>query len=170
VRPGNTATSGPVAITDVVQSVCTYVDVLARHNQVSLEVACDVDQQIAGPSDDVEQTLICLLVNAIEAARYDRDRSPRVRVEVVGLPDQTIRLAVYDSGKGPSSDIAPRLFEPFLTDKPTGTGIGLALAKELIAARGGQLTWRREAEWTCFEITLPVAASHEVKHALAGCG
>jgi nitrogen-specific signal transduction histidine kinase len=63
---------------------------------------------------------------------------------------------VSDSGPGPSEEVAGRLFEPFVTGKPDGVGLGLAVARQVVEAHGGRIGWRREADRTCFTIELPL--------------
>jgi len=52
--------------------------------------------------------------------------------------------------------VALRLFEPFVTGKPEGVGLGLAVARQVAEAHGGAIGWRRDADRTCFEIDLPL--------------
>jgi nitrogen-specific signal transduction histidine kinase len=67
-------------------------------------------------------------------------------------------VEVTDSGPGPSPDVAAKLFEPFVTGKPEGVGLGLAVARQVAEAHGGTITWRRENDRTVFRIVLPLAA------------
>jgi nitrogen-specific signal transduction histidine kinase len=64
-------------------------------------------------------------------------------------------VEVRDSGAGPPPEIASRLFEPFVTGKPEGVGLGLAVARQAVEAHGGCIRWRRENGLTCFVIELP---------------
>jgi nitrogen-specific signal transduction histidine kinase len=65
------------------------------------------------------------------------------------------RVEVSDSGPGPAPDVAERLFEPFVTGKPDGVGLGLAVARQVAEAHGGRLGWRRAGDRTVFYIELP---------------
>jgi signal transduction histidine kinase len=67
-------------------------------------------------------------------------------------------IEVADSGPGPPAEIADRLFEPFVTAKPEGVGLGLAVARQVAEAHGGCISWRREADRTLFSIKLPLKA------------
>jgi len=69
---------------------------------------------------------------------------------------------VIDTGPGPSPDIADRLFEPFVTGKPEGVGLGLAVSRQIAEAHAGRITWRREQDRTCFRVELPVTASQRL--------
>jgi signal transduction histidine kinase len=66
-------------------------------------------------------------------------------------------IQVRDSGPGPAPDIAPRLFEPFVTNKSEGVGLGLAVARQIAEAHGGGLAWQSGVRPTCFVIDLPAA-------------
>ncbi|HEV3339197.1 MAG TPA: ATP-binding protein, partial [Pirellulales bacterium] len=62
---------------------------------------------------------------------------------------------VIDSGAGVPAGIVERLFEPFVTRKPEGIGLGLAVARQIAQSHGGSLVYRREEDATCFELAIP---------------
>jgi len=64
-------------------------------------------------------------------------------------------MEVSDSGAGPSADVAAKLFEPFVTGKPEGIGLGLAVAKRAADAHGAALTWERAGGRTVFRVAFP---------------
>jgi nitrogen-specific signal transduction histidine kinase len=65
-------------------------------------------------------------------------------------------LTVSDTGPGPPSEIADELFEPFVTGKPDGVGIGLSVAHEVVARHGGRIYWQRVDGMTQFVVELPI--------------
>jgi signal transduction histidine kinase len=69
--------------------------------------------------------------------------------------DQRAFVEIRDSGPGPPPEIANRLFEPFVTSKREGVGLGLAVARQVAEAHGGSIRWTRETNSTCFRIELP---------------
>jgi signal transduction histidine kinase len=119
---------------------------------------------------DVDAALLHAVIsnlagNAIDAATAS---SPAPRVEVrLENNGGTVELSVTDNGKGVSSSMRSRLFEPFQTDKANGVGIGLALARKITRAHGGELTLveakshRPELPGAHFQLTLPRASSEE---------
>jgi len=73
--------------------------------------------------------------------------------------DTAMILQVCDTGPGVPADIAPRLFEPFVSGRPDGTGLGLALAREIAVAHGGEVRYFRQLSGACFELEIPWHAS-----------
>ncbi len=105
---------------------------------------------IPGDAGQLGQLFLNVLANAVEAA------GPGGWVEVVLPPAERQAVAeVRDSGPGPPPKVADRLFEPFVTGKHEGIGLGLAVARQVALAHGGRITFRREAGQTCFRIELP---------------
>jgi signal transduction histidine kinase len=76
-------------------------------------------------------------------------------------PAASCIIEVTDSGPGPPPEIAGRLFEPFVTSKPEGVGLGLAVARQVAEAHGGTVGWRRDGGRTCFRIELPLEPERE---------
>lgn len=111
---------------------------------------------VLGDAGRLGQLILNVLGNAMEAA------GPGGVVEV-GLSDETrlapqpsiVVLEVRDNGPGPNPEVADRLFEPFITGKSEGVGLGLAVARQVAEAHGGLIVWTRRDGWTCFRIELP---------------
>ena len=87
----------------------------------------------------VEQVLTNLLANACEATGPDG----HVEVVIEQAEDGGVRVTVSDDGPGISAEHATRVFEPFFTTKAKGTGLGLAVAKAIAKAHGGDVTLDR---------------------------
>jgi signal transduction histidine kinase len=104
--------------------------------------------------------LLNLFLNAIDAM----PAGGRLQVMLLGAPSH-LRILVCDTGPGISSDILSRLFTPFVTSKPTGTGLGLTVSRRIIEQHGGSLTGsNRAGAGACFEITLPTAENDHAEN------
>jgi len=100
--------------------------------------------------DALGRALDNLLLNALQAAPADSE----VRLDVARRDDWLV-LAVEDAGQGPPAELRKQLFEPFVTGRPEGTGLGLALVRETARAHGGEARLVETAPPTRFEILLP---------------
>jgi signal transduction histidine kinase len=123
----------------------------ARHAGVALHwqppaAPCRLD---ADP-EQLHHAIANLLTNAVEAA----GEGGTVVVSLTCSLHQAI-IQVSDSGPGPPAPLADRLFEPFVSGKPDGIGLGLAVARRLVEAHGGSIHWCRHNDQTCFFIRLP---------------
>ncbi len=135
----------------IIAEVAFLVDPACQHTRVSLSHSAggkplEVVVDLAG----VRAALLNLTLNAIEAA----GPGGAVRLEAMMNGDDVI-VDVADSGAGPPPELANSLCEAFVTNKPEGVGLGLALAQRVAADHGGRLSWSREDGETRFRLTLP---------------
>jgi two-component system sensor kinase FixL len=89
----------------------------------------------------IQQVLINLIKNAIEAMEGVSRRELTVTIAQTA-PDK-VQVAVADTGPGIASDIAEKLFQPFVTTKAHGMGMGLSICRGIVEAHGGRL-WLEE--------------------------
>ena len=102
----------------------------------------------------IQQVLINLMRNAIEAMRDSETRELTVRT-LPGDNDDVV-VEVSDTGPGISEEVASRLFQPFVTSKSGGMGIGLSISKRIIEAHGGDIEALRNAQGgVTFRFTVP---------------
>ena len=114
--------------------------------------------RVAGDRVQLQQVLINLIMNAIEAMSGVRDR-PRELTIVSGQDGpKAVRVEVRDSGTGLDPKGAERVFEAFYTTKAEGIGIGLSISRSIVEAHGGRL-WAspNEPHGAVFRFSLPVA-------------
>jgi C4-dicarboxylate-specific signal transduction histidine kinase len=100
----------------------------------------------------IEQAALNLVRNAVEAVQELEPARRRVTVATRVEADGSITLAVSDLGDGVPPDIAARLFEPFVTNKRGGLGLGLSICRSVVEAHGGSLRYEGKS---CFCLTLP---------------
>ena len=123
-----------------------------RHAGIELRWQPPVEElTLSGNLGQLQQLFFNVLGNAVEAA------GPGGWVQVeCGLKDRAFAIVVEvtDSGPGPPAELAARLFEPFVTAKPEGVGLGLAVARQVAEGHGGGVSWSRKDGHTCFRIEL----------------
>ena len=110
--------------------------------------AADVD----GPQ--IVQVLINLLLNAIDAS----PPAGTVAVEVTHQ-DSSLRIVVSDQGPGIAEEAKPHIFDAYYTTKPNGSGLGLAVSREIVANHGGVLEFETGPSGTNFILQLPIDRS-----------
>jgi len=103
----------------------------------------------------IEQVVLNLARNAIEAMEEGNTLNPQLKIQTKLAPNNTVTVSIFDNGPGFPKEIAENLFSPYITTKPTGTGMGLAISRTIIEAHGGQLSANRYSNTTCFSFTLP---------------
>lgn len=146
----------PVAPQPLIQDSLLLVRHLLNRGQVAIEQHLDSTRQITCNRNELQQVVINLLVNALEAM-------PDGGVLKISVDDWDeadmplgIRLTVCDSGPGIGADDLERLFQPFFTaKKPGGNGLGLWVSKNLVERYGGRLTASSKlGEGACFSVWL----------------
>jgi len=141
----------PLAVDALLAEVRDLTAPRCQHVGVGVELGPATGLTIVGRRDALRAALVNLALNAIDAAGPDG----RLRLGAITTA-ATLVLAVEDDGPGPPEAIRDSLHEPFVTGKPEGIGLGLAVAKAVAEAHGGTLSWSRLADWTRFVITLPL--------------
>src|SRR5262249_1601253 len=123
----------------------------AAERGVRLEVFQGPDQDVLVDKHKIKQAIGNVLDNAIEASATGG------RIEVrPSLEGRLARIAVRDYGAGVPESVRARPSPPFCTTKSGGIGLGLALARELVEAHGGGVTWPPADPGAVFVLTLPL--------------
>jgi signal transduction histidine kinase len=135
---------------DLVRPACEHAGVELIYAKPNAEIA------IQGDPHALRQLTANLALNAAEAAGGQKDRPAKITVELTAASEDRALLHVRDSGPGPAQDVAQRLFEPFVSGKPEGTGLGLFVARQVAEAHHGTIHWRRENNMTCFIVEFPM--------------
>ena len=110
----------------------------------------------------VQQVLINLMRNAIEAMRHVEHRELTIRTMPADAGE--VAVIVEDTGGGIPEEIAGQLFKPFVTTKASGMGIGLSISKRIVEAHGGEMTVsKNSAGGATFRFTLPAYVDERIK-------
>ena len=143
-------------INEIIQEVFILLRNELTRNRVSLrtDFASNLPR-VPGDPVQLQQVLINLVVNAIEAMRASTDRPRELRIRVEKNADG-ILVQVQDSGRGIAPELAARIFEPFFTTKAEGIGMGLSISRSIIESHGGHLSMARGSQGALFQFTLPV--------------
>jgi two-component system sensor kinase FixL len=109
----------------------------------------------------IQQVILNLMRNAIEAMQETARRELRISTAERG--EGMVEVGVADTGPGVNEEIAPQLFQPFVTTKPDGMGIGLSISRTIIEAHGGRL-WAEPnpGGGTIFRLTLKTLSTEEL--------
>ena len=111
----------------------------------------------------LQQIVLNLVKNAIEAMNSVPSGSRLVRVVTRQKGNSTVLLSVQDSGHGITAEDQDRVFDPFFTTKPTGMGLGLAICRTVAQDHGGNLRLvETSSHGSIFEIELPIGSMDDV--------
>jgi two-component system, NtrC family, nitrogen regulation sensor histidine kinase GlnL len=124
---------------------------------------------VQGNRDQLVQVFLNLVKNAAEALRGQEDGEivfrtayrPGIRIAVPGSQSKVslpLEFSVADNGPGVPEDLRPYLFDPFVTSKANGTGLGLALVAKIIGSHGGVIECESQPGRTTFRILMPAHA------------
>ena len=139
-----------IDIAEILDTAVTAARPQARHAGTMLIWTSRPLGRIEGDAEQLGHLISNLLVNALDAA------GPNGTVELrAESAPESIRLEVVDSGPGPAANVCDRIYEPFVTGKQQGVGLGLAIAKQVAEAHGGRIGWFRRGGQTVFHVELP---------------
>ena len=114
------------------------------------------DQRLLMDRSHIEQVLINLLKNALEAV--ENEEIPYIRLTThLSSNKRDFIISITDNGKGILPEVMERIFVPFFTTKTSGSGIGLSICKQIVTLHGGTITASsKSGEKTTFSVVLPV--------------
>lgn len=131
-------------------------DCKSRSISLTSEVAENLPV-VCGEKVRIEQVLLNLLLNAMDALKEVAPDWRRIRLAVAPTMDGMVEISVTDSGPGIPTDLMERIFENFFTTKGEGMGLGLALSRSIAEAHGGKLFARNApGGGASFHLILPV--------------
>ncbi|MEO1467631.1 MAG: ATP-binding protein [Pseudomonadota bacterium] len=163
--------SEPVNIHDVLdRSVKSAKAGFARHVRFIEEYDPSLPP-VMGDADQLIQVFINLLKNAAEATpevgglitvRTAYRSGVKVMTATGRRASLPLQVTISDNGRGVPEGLIDHLFEPFVTSKTTGTGLGLAYVSKIVAEHGGVISCESEPGWTRMRLRLPIASANDV--------
>ena len=149
----------PVALNQVIRSSLELLGYQIKSSDADIQSNLDADlPDITGDADQMTQVITNLMLNAAQALE-GWNGTRRIALTSRKGDNNTVVLTISDTGPGVPADIRPRVFEPFFTTKGSkgGTGVGLALCLNIVAAHNGQLQLSETpGGGATFTLTFPV--------------
>jgi PAS domain S-box-containing protein len=146
-------------VRELVSNTMTLVQFEASARQIRLEmVMADDLPAIRGDAVHLQQVLLNLITNGMDALDETRHENPQIRVTASVDGQQTVEIAVSDTGDGIPNDKFAHIFDPFFTTKANGMGMGLSISSTIIEAHNGRLWAENNKDGgASFRFTLPIA-------------
>jgi two-component system, LuxR family, sensor kinase FixL len=150
------------SIRTLVEETSVLALVVARERSVQLSMSFDATiDLVLVDKVQIQQVLLNLMRNSIEAMQTSTRRE--LAISTAPAADRMVAVSVADSGSGINPDVASKLFQPFVTTKRTGMGIGLSLSRTIINSHGGEIMVEPNAGGgTIFCFTLRRADTEEI--------
>ena len=150
------------AMSKLVEEACALALVGAKDLGVRVKFEFDRTVDVAlADRVQIQQVLLNLVRNAIEAMQDVEKRE--LTVMVAAAPGETIKVSVADTGPGIAPDFVKQLFQPFMTTKRQGMGVGLSISRTIIESHGGRIwTEPNPGGGTIFSFTLRAVTPEDV--------
>jgi two-component system sensor kinase FixL len=147
-----------VDVNAIIEELRTILDADARQHETRLHVALTPRlPPVRAHSAQIQQVILNLVRNAFEALLAQPAAERDIELSTVRTHDGDVELRVRDNGPGISPAIAGRLFDPFATTKPSGTGLGLSMSRTIVQAHGGTIGVRAGTpRGATFYVQLPI--------------
>jgi signal transduction histidine kinase len=146
-------------INELVHEILALVQGELQINRISVQTDLAPDlPEVLGDRIQLQQVILNLIMNAIEAMISVEGRARALRVSSEQRGPDGVLMSVADSGTGIDSKTIDRIFEPLYTTKPDGMGMGLSICRSIIQAHRGQLSASAgHPHGSVFQVVLPTA-------------
>ena len=150
----------PVDVNELVREVARFVDAEAHERAVRLQLDLAPQlPQVCADAIEMEQVILNLVRNGLEAVSGVEGGARELLLRTTAA-DDTLEIAISDTGEGLAADVAEKMFDPFFSTKPGSLGMGLSISRSIVEAHGGRL-WATPnlPRGTTFRFTLPVTSN-----------
>jgi signal transduction histidine kinase len=153
VASGKQDQDRPMSVGECTESIRKSLTPIAKHLNISFR--CEIAEEIANANLEDGPSWIAAVTNLVQNAMQAGDK---VQLQVEQGHRESVRVRVIDNGPGVPRSLRDTAFEPFVTSKPEGLGLGLAVVKRAAERLGGDVRWHREQGQTVFEVETKAAA------------
>jgi C4-dicarboxylate-specific signal transduction histidine kinase len=143
----------------IIRDVLTLAESEVLRHGIVLHTRLTVaGRPVVGDRVQLQQVVLNLILNAIEAMKGTTDCPRALTISSALTEEGSVLVSVEDSGPGIDPAIADRLFDPFVTTKPEGLGLGLSICRSIVHAHGGHLSMpTRIPHGAALQFTIPTA-------------
>nr|MBS0020589.1 PAS domain S-box protein [Gammaproteobacteria bacterium] len=155
----------PVDVNSVVEAALSLIADQIRQNRTKLNIALAPDlPKVTGRYTQLEQVVLNLILNAIEATAGVTDRQRLIDIQTRVNEEREVEVRVVDNGVGLAAEITDQVFEPFFTTKARGLGMGLPICRTIVDVHHGRI-WSSPADnhGACFGIAIPAESRGSVR-------
>lgn len=142
-----------VDINEILEEIAEFIRPEAREKQIEVKTfLAPTPPMVQADPNLIRQAILNLTLNGFEAMPDGGELVLRTEAY-----DDAVKVRIIDTGKGIPEESLPRLFDPFYSTKPNGTGLGLATARRIVKAHGGEIDIESEVgRGTQVRLTFPV--------------
>jgi signal transduction histidine kinase len=136
-RPLQPEEFGPIRLNDIIEDTYRLISTYLRHKMISLEFHPNPElPPAAGLANHLKQVLLNLFINSVDAM----PQGGHVCVDTWLVSESNeVAFSIQDNGTGIEEDLLPKIFDPFVTNKKTGTGLGLTITHDIIKQHEGRI-------------------------------
>jgi PAS domain S-box-containing protein len=145
-----------INIDSLVRKSIRLLDWELRNTRTGIRLQLDTaGTNVLANKVQIEQVIVNLVRNGLEAIRDTGVPEGQISIHSRLLPNELVEVCVSDNGGGVPADMEDRLFDPFESNKPGGTGLGLSVSRSIVESHGGKLWFekqRRDGARFCFAL------------------
>ncbi|KAB2337104.1 GHKL domain-containing protein [Cytobacillus depressus] len=144
------------SLNEIIEEVLIFLYPSILDGKVKIRKSLEDDFFLLGYADEIRQVLINIIFNAIDVL-HTYTSEPFIEITSHLVENSCIKVEIANNGPKIPQHLVKSIFEPFVTTKSLGTGLGLFVCKEIIEKHKGKLECETKADLTIFSITLPIS-------------